>query len=165
MKVYYPPKKLPKSFGKWSLFLSGSIEMGTAVDWQSRAIAMLKDDDIAVMNPRRKDWDASWKQSIDEPKFMEQVTWELDGLKRADLIIVNFVPGTKSPITLLELGLFAASKPMLVVCPEGYWRKGNVDIVCERYELSQLSTVESAVGVIKDFIADSPWTDTRKVLF
>ncbi len=39
---------------------------------------------------------------------------------------------SKSPISLLELGLFADSGKLLVCCEEGFWRKGNVDIVCQR---------------------------------
>jgi hypothetical protein len=44
-----------------------------------------------------------------------------------------FDPNTKSPISLLELGLFAQSKKLIVCCPRGFWRKGNVDITCDRY--------------------------------
>jgi hypothetical protein len=29
--------------------------------------------------------------------------------------------------------LFARSGKLLVCCPEGFWRKGNVEIVCARY--------------------------------
>jgi hypothetical protein len=72
-------------------------------------------------------------QSIDEPMFREQVEWELDGLERADLIAMWFAPQTKSPITLLELGLTARSGRLLVGCPDGFWRKGNVEVVCARY--------------------------------
>jgi hypothetical protein len=44
-----------------------------------------------------------------------------------------FVPGTISPISLMELGLFA--NKCVVYCPEGFERKGNVDIVCQRYNI------------------------------
>ena len=46
-----------------------------------------------------------------------------------------FDPETKSPISLLELGLFANSGKIHVICPEGFWRKGNVDIVCDEYNI------------------------------
>jgi len=39
--------------------------------------------------------------------FVEQVTWELNALAYADLILMYFDPRTKSPITLLELGCFS----------------------------------------------------------
>jgi hypothetical protein len=35
----------------------------------------------------------------------------------------------------LELGLFAHSGKIRVICPSGFWRKGNVDIVCQYYNI------------------------------
>ena len=95
-----------------------------------------------IFNPRRDSWDASWKQSIDNPQFKEQVTWELNALEKADIIIMFFAAKTKSPISLLELGLFAQSGKLKVVVEEEFWRKGNVDIVCERYNIRQFKSLE-----------------------
>ena len=64
---------------------------------------------------------------------MAAVEWELDGLERADVIAMWFAPETKAPITLLELGLFARSGKVVVGCPNGFWRKGNVEVVCARF--------------------------------
>jgi hypothetical protein len=130
--VHCPPATWNVEPGTRTVFLAGSIEMGVADDWQARMIALL-DPGVVVLNPRRENWDATWRQSIDEPKFREQVEWELDGLERADVIAIWFAPDTKAPITLLELGLFARSGKVLVGCPDGFWRKGNVEVVCARY--------------------------------
>jgi hypothetical protein len=46
-----------------------------------------------------------------------------------------FDPSTKSPISLLELGLFARSGKIKVICPDGFWRKGNVEVVCNYYNI------------------------------
>ena len=51
-------------------------------------------------------------------------------------------PQTKSPISLLELGLFAHSKKLLVVCPDGFWRKGNVEVVCSQYDIPLFDSIE-----------------------
>jgi len=117
------------------VFLAGSIEMGSATDWQAVLTARLADqaEHIVVLNPRRDAWDASWQQTIDEPAFREQVEWELDGLDRADVIAMWFAPETRAPITLLELGLHARGGKLVVGCPDGFWRKGNVEVVCARF--------------------------------
>ena len=107
------------------------------------------DCDVTFFNPRRDDWDSSWKQTIDDPQFNEQVTWELEHLERADLIVMYFDPSTKSPITLLELGLFAQEAAMIVCCPDGFWRKGNVDIVCKHYGVAQVDSIEVLIERIK----------------
>lgn len=118
--------------------------MGKAVDWQATVTQSLMDLDVLVCNPRREAWDASWPQSLDFAPFREQVEWELEALERADLILFYFAPDTKSPITLLELGLNAKRKA-IVCCPEGYWRKGNVDVVCRRYGIEQTQTLETLI--------------------
>ncbi|OAL42594.1 hypothetical protein IQ07DRAFT_669236, partial [Pyrenochaeta sp. DS3sAY3a] len=42
-------------------------------------------------------------------------------------------PEKLSPITLLELGHHAKDRKLIVCCPDGFLRKGNVQIVCERF--------------------------------
>ena len=138
------------------IFLGGSIEMDKAKKWQDLAEKLIFigsekiKGDIVVLNPRRDSWDSSLKQSIDCPEFKEQVDWELDALDASDYIIMNFDPETMSPISLLELGLHAMSSNLLVICPDGFWRKGNVDIVCKRYGIGQFPTLEAAVDFIFD---------------
>ncbi len=129
-----------------TIFLAGSIEMGAAEQWQERCVEMLKDTGFTVLNPRRDDWDSSWEQSMNDPRFVEQVQWELQGLEGCEWAIVYFSPETKAPITLLELGFLAQLKPdyTIVVCPEGFWRKGNVDVVVDRYNMRYYKTLEEA---------------------
>lgn len=67
-------------------------------------------------------------------------------------IIMYFDGATMSPISLLELGLHARSKKLIGVCPKEFWRKGNVDVVCEYYDITQFNTLEEAVQYIKEMI-------------
>lgn len=133
-----------------SVFLAGSIEQDTAEKWQEDHIRRLADYPVTILNPRRKAWDASWDQSIRHAEFRKQVEWELAAMERADFIAMYFAPKTKAPVTLLELGLFATSRKLIVCCPEGFWRKGNVDIVCEKYGLKQAGNLDALVTAIKD---------------
>ncbi|WP_108869188.1 nucleoside 2-deoxyribosyltransferase domain-containing protein [Aquimarina aquimarini] len=134
---------------QFSVFLAGSIEGDKATKWQDIIIQNLTKEEIVILNPRRLSWDSSWKQEISNPIFKEQVTWELQALEQADMIIMYFDKTTKSPITLLELGLFAKSKKLTVCCPKGFWRKGNVDIVCEHYNIKQVDTIEELIEKVK----------------
>ncbi|WP_428267960.1 nucleoside 2-deoxyribosyltransferase domain-containing protein [Haliangium sp.] len=137
-----------------SVFLAGSIEMGTAEQWQARAERALSDlDDVYMLNPRRDDWDPSWVQSMSNELFCEQVEWELSGLERADVVAVYFAPDTRAPVTLLELGLFANSGKLVVLCPDGYWRKGNVDIVCRRYDIERVDDFDALMRAIRRRLA------------
>jgi hypothetical protein len=133
MRTIKPPSPLALAAADRVVFLAGSIEMGAAEDWQARITSELADLDAVALNPRRDEWDATWRQSIDEPRFREQVEWELAGLERADVIAMWFVPETKAPITLLELGLHARGGRVIAGAPHGYWRRGNLEVVCARY--------------------------------
>ncbi len=150
MKIIKPPKKI--YLDSKAVFLAGSIEMGKAVNWQQLVEDRLKDTDWTIFNPRRDDWDSSWEQNIENKQFREQVEWELEALKKADAILMYFDPETKSPISLLELGLFARSRKMIVVCPRGFWRKGNVDIVCKQYGVAQAKDIRHAIEMLKKII-------------
>lgn len=151
-KVIKPPKSIPKSSKHPIIFLAGSIDMGRAEPWQLLVETVLANEKVTLLNPRRDDWDASWKQSIHHPKFRAQVEWELAGLERADIILVNFVKSTPSPVTLLELGLFARSKKILVCCPPGYYRRGNVEIVCKQFDIPFFSDLESLLLAVRERI-------------
>ena len=142
MPIYTPPQPFPEKGAAKIVFLAGSIEQGRAENWQADLGNKLTPHGIIVLNPRREQWDATWEQSIHNPLFKEQVDWELAGLEQADVCLFYFSPGTYSPITLLELGLCAASQKCIVCCPTGFWRKGNVDIICEKYALQQTETLE-----------------------
>ena len=136
-------------YRKLSIFLAGSIEMGLAEDWQSKIEKELDGLDVTIYNPRRDSWDSSWVQSIHNEQFREQVEWELDHLDKSDVIVMYFDENTKSPISLLELGLYASSGKMIVYCPEGFWRKGNVDIVAQRYDIRQVNSLNELLVALK----------------
>ena len=131
-------KKAPEEFDvseKLSIFLAGSIEMGRAEDWQAKTTEKFSAYDVLILNPRRDNWDSSWEQSIEDKNFKEQVNWELEAQERCDIIIMYFCPDTRSPISLHELGMFATTGKLRVCCPKGFWKKGNVDVTCDRYKI------------------------------
>ena len=141
-KVYKPVDNIAyRNPNNKSVFLAGSIEMGNAVDWQTDLSNFFIERGYDVFNPRREDWDSSWTQDFNTPQFSQQVNWELNALEQVDEIVMYLDPNTKSPISLLELGRFGGCN-MHVVCPDGFWRKGNVDIFCNRYGIKLYKTLD-----------------------
>lgn len=149
MQVVKAPNKYILEPRQRTIFLAGSIEMGKAENWQAKLTKMLANENVLILNPRRDDWDSSWKQSMNNPPFRQQVEWELNAQRDADIIAMYFDPNTKSPITLLELGLFAHTEKVIVCCPEGFWRKGNVDIVCDNYRLWTAKDLDQLYDCVK----------------
>lgn len=130
------------------IFMAGSIEMGKAESWQEKVVKHFADNDnIIFFNPRRTDWDSSWVQDpTPGTQFHTQVSWELDHIEKSDTILFYFDPKTQSPITLLELGhCLGSEKNVIVCCPDGYFRKGNVVITCVRHGVSVLNSIEDLI--------------------
>jgi hypothetical protein len=110
----------------------------------------LSDLPITIFNPRRDNWDKSWKQDKSNPQFKAQIEWELDHLEKADIIPLFLQPDTTSPISLLELSLFAAHRKLVICYPEGFGRRGNVQIVCERYGITLVEIREKLVEEVRE---------------
>lgn len=152
------PQELPADHARPRVFLGGSIDMGRAEDWQAALVASLGDLDVLFLNPRRADWDPAWKPVAEEPEFRRQVEWELSALESADIIVMYFAPGSQSPVSLLEMGLHARGGKLLLLCPKGFWRKGNVDITAERYDIEQVATMDELVQAVRRRVLN--WTKT-----
>jgi hypothetical protein len=148
-----PPAPLGDAPLAAGVFLAGSIDMGQAAPWQAEVERALADTPALILNPRRDDWDATWPQREDSPQFRAQVEWELEAQERAGMVAMYFAPASQAPITLLELGLFARSGRLVVCCPEGFWRKGNVDVVCRRYGVPQAPDLAGLILEIRRFVA------------
>lgn len=154
IKIVKPPNRELPITGSKKVFLAGSIDMGSATDWQKdleNFLTSIASDEnkITVYNPRRDDWDSSWTQSIDNDQFYNQVSWELDHIEKSDIIVIYFEEDSKSPITLLELGKVLGNIRVVVYCPKNFYRKGNVDILCYRKNTPVFETVDELKKELK----------------
>ncbi len=154
MKTIYPPEQ-PDLSG-FTVFLAGTIDNGNSVNWQEQFIEKFEGKNITFLNPRRKEWDSTWKQDKNNPQFREQVEWELDGIdgmESADLVVMYLAPGSLSPISLFELGVLTKSpEKVILYCPDGFWRKGNVDVAADRYKFTSVSSFEEIISIIEKII-------------
>jgi nucleoside 2-deoxyribosyltransferase len=150
------PTPIPLDDARPKVFLAGSIDMGKAGNWQEQAQRALADAGVLLLNPRRADWNPQWKPAAGEPEFRRQVEWELDALEQADIVLMYFAPGTQSPITLLEFGLYARSGKLLVAAPEGYFRKGNVDITADHYAVPRFDSLPALLTAVRERVARLP---------
>ncbi len=148
IKAPYRPNELSYKF---SIFLAGSIDMGSAKDWQSEVAEALTNYRITIYNPRRDHWDCSLEQNIKNPQFREQVTWEQHYLAESDIRIFVFTDNSKAPITFFELGLFI-NKPNLICVEDGFYRKANIDITATLYGKPVYNTIEDMINHLKTLL-------------
>jgi len=146
--IYKPLEHNVDSVAKFSIFLAGTIDMGNSEDWQAKLTKALSSYDIAIYNPRRDDWESSWKQEASCDQFRQQVCWEQQALHDASFRIFVFLGSSKSPITLLELGQFL-NYPGAVCCEPEFYRRGNVEIVCKLANMPLFDTVEQLITHLK----------------
>lgn len=128
------------------VFLAGTIEQGNSRDWQKIAFdKIMYNENIAIISPRRDDWDAKWVQKISNNDFVTQVLWEQEAIKRATHVLFNFEPET---ISLISMGEFfqciALNKNMVVCCPEEYRGYGNISVMCAANNVSLYHTLDQA---------------------
>ena len=118
--------------GAKSVFLAGTIDNGNSLNWQDRTIIELINlgvKNLEVYNPRRE----HFKPSKEEME--KQIKWEQEHLDKANVIAMVLLDDSKSPISLLELGLYAKSGKLVVFCTPNFYRWDNVRLTCEKYNI------------------------------
>lgn len=147
MNEYKSTEAYPNDDGKLNIFLAGTIDNGDSENWQTELVKRLMPYDVNIFNPRRDDWNPD--STIDDLK--SQINWEMDALNDAMFIVMYLAPNSKSPVSLMELGLHA-DQPIAVCCPEGFWRKTNVEVVCKRYDIPITDDKDKFFDRIVEFV-------------
>lgn len=118
------------------IFLGGTIDSGKSEDWQKKICAKYYDDKrIIIFNPRRDEWPEEHSDEV-----IRQIKWEHKRMDESDYIIMNILPDSKSPISLMEIGMYNESNKLLVFCTDNFYRYDNVKIVCEKYNIPLFNT-------------------------
>lgn len=147
-QIIHAPSEEPIN-GIKSVFLAGTTTAVDNVDWREKLSASLFERPITIFNPNRPDWDSTWREDVTFAPYREQVLWELDKLAKADLVVVYFHPATLAPISLLEFGLSAQIPDKVVaIAPEGYSKRANVQIVCQKFGIEFLDNIDKLHEII-----------------
>ena len=161
-EIHYPKHKEEYNKNSFKIFLAGTIDNGESENWQSKLIQKLAlynyennneivsrdgynfpldgDDnkDIIIFNPRRTNWESNASQK----QLEKQIKWEQDHLDEADLIIMYLADNSKSPISLLELGLYGPEGKMIVFCTENFYRSTNIKLTCQKYLIPLIQSTD-----------------------
>lgn len=132
------------------VFLAGTIDMGQSRNWQELVDDHMRAHTGTLFSPRKSTW--SGKAQLSNPDFVHQVGWELDHLDSADVIAMNLEPDSKSPVSLLELGLFVRNASVIVRCDEAFYRHGNVSTVVSRYGGMLVSSFDEYLDAIAEAV-------------
>ena len=121
MKYIECPEIYSKERNEKSLFIAGGIT--GCENWQNDFVTSLKNENLVILNPRRKNF------INDEENSIAQIKWEYGHLKKASAVSFWFTSETLCPITLYELGKAQAMKKLvfLGVHPD-YKRKFDLEV-------------------------------------
>ena len=127
-----------------SVFLAGTIDNGDSLNWQDKVIIELINlgvKDLEIYNPRREHWNSN--PSKEDLEY--QIKWEQDHLDKSDIIAMVLLDDSKSPISLLELGLYAKENKLIVFCTPKFYRFDNVRLTCEKYNIELVQNLQPLV--------------------
>ena len=132
----------------FKVFFAGTIDNGNSDDWQNdlyfnliaKDLCVTSEKlDITIFNPRRNEW----KPDTSNNELNKQIKWEQEKLDEADLIVMVLKDNSKSPISLLELGLYGPGGKMIVFCSDKFYRYNNVKLTCEKYHIPLEETTDN----------------------
>jgi len=133
-------QKLPeKNSSEKYVFLAGSIDNSYFGDWRKKIIKKIETK-VNVFDPTNKK-----HNSLSNAEMKSHILWELDALAISDKILLNFLPDSKSPISLVELGLYVASNKLIVVCPIEFYKSSYVYTLCKKYDTPIYDTINNAL--------------------
>lgn len=134
-------QKLPeKNSAKAYVFLAGSIDKNNSSNWRKKVIKQLETK-AHIFDPTNLNHD-----SLNNVEMKHHILWELKALEQADNILLNFLPNSKSPISLVELGMYVASNKLIVVCPKEFYKSKYVYTLCEKYNTPIFNTITEALA-------------------
>ena len=130
----------PKIEHRVSIFLAGTTSKTDEPDWRETLIDAIKHLPVTIFNPKRDDWDSTWKEYFSDQRWAEQVKWEFDMQEDADVVVVFFHGVSPAPISLLELGLWVRDGKVIACAKDDYSKRGNVEEVCWRHSTPCVGT-------------------------
>lgn len=142
--IYTSKIKLPlKDQDKKYYFLAGSINYHLSGNWRGKVTNEMEHL-VHFFDPTRIE-----HNEFSDFQMKEHIEWELNALNLSDKIILNFLPDAKSPISLVELGLYMKSSKLVVVCPDQFYQKRYVKVICEKYNTPFFNTIDKAIQYLK----------------
>lgn len=133
-------QKIPKKEeGRNYIFLAGSIDYMLPSIWREKVIEKSDDKNI-FFDPTNKDY-----QQLNEKEMIDHIEWELNAMSLADKILLNFLPASLSPISLVEFGLYVSSKKLIVICPKGFYQSRYIHKLCKEYNATCYFDLNKAI--------------------
>ncbi len=139
--IFTSEQKLPKrKSADHYTFLAGSIDYKLITNWRKQVINILGKDNN-FFDPTNKNHD-----TLSKKEMKNHIEWELGALLLSDKIILNLLPHSLSPISLVELGLYVDSGKLIVICPKEFYKSEYVYTLCQKYNTPVFEDITQALS-------------------
>ena len=131
-----------------SVFLGG----GMGKPWRKELIKLLSDSDIIIVDPTVEDWDESvGKESVDNLKYLQQVSWEQNAIQYSDIKVFHFDETSIAPVSLFELGT-TIRDDVIIHLDGDYQKAAYLSVAASIHNIPVVATVKELSVLISIFV-------------
>lgn len=144
----------PQQTHRLSIFLGGTASDTGEPDWREALNKGLADQAVTIFDPKRDDWDATWREDFSDTRWADQIQWELDMQDTADIIVVLFHGVTAAPVSLAEMGMASRTGKLIACALDGYCKKGYVEAVCRKFKAPFVRSEDELRRVVMERLSE-----------
>lgn len=122
-----------------SIFLAGSIDVHLSGNWRKYVSRRIRGR--VIFDPTHNNHNA-----LSNLEMKNHIAWELKALALSDTVLLNLLPNSESPISLVELGLYVKSNKLIVICPTEFYKSRYVIQLCETYNTPIFETIDIGIN-------------------
>ncbi|CAM1372061.1 nucleoside 2-deoxyribosyltransferase domain-containing protein [Tenacibaculum xiamenense] len=125
------------------VFLAGSMCIDKEDDWRKNVIKNFANV-FDFIDPTNENHNL-----LNDSQMEHHINWELEGLELSDIILMNLLPESKSPISMVELGLYARSNKLIICCPENFYQYRYIKTLAKKYNVALFTELEKGIQHLK----------------
>ncbi len=133
----------PQANSKKLVFLAGSMCIDKEDNWRKNVIKNYAND-FDFIDPTNENHNL-----LNDSLMKKHINWELEGLELSDIIFMNLLPESKSPISMVELGLYARSNKLIICCPENFYQYRYINALAKKYNVTLFSELDKGIQYLK----------------
>lgn len=161
--VFYPGEQLPQiTNDSVKIYLGGTIDFSgnPETDWQQafidglvkltdplKGLLLIKNLNFIVFNPKVPLTNPAGP-TLDNPEFISVMDWRLQMQGLSDIVFLNIMKNSVSPIPILEFGSLLDSGKLIVRASEGNQVYSHIRIYCEKHQVPLLTGKTSVKDVL-----------------
>lgn len=161
--VFSPGEQLPQiTNDSVKIYLGGTMDFSGNIetDWQQafinglakltdpvKGLLLIKNLNFIIFNPKLP-LTGPLAPTLDNPEFVKVMDWRLQMQELSDIVFVNIMKNSVSPIPVLEFGSLLSSGKLIVRASEANKMYSHLRLYCEKFQVPLLTGQTSVKDVL-----------------